>query len=118
MSAAERAKVLLELAERVESEPASMEMWFAAWLSTGRMLSLDDGPKFANLVIAGAYLDAADMLRPLDWRINWVSTATSGHVGVSLKLYGETVTAGADGPHAEARARLAANLRAVAAGGG
>ncbi len=139
MTTAERAKVLLELAERVEREEPGRELWrdafeltnpepappiidgqFTAYWTAWSGLST----RFNWLLGVGAYLDAADMLRPVDMEYQ----STCGPSGVRTvilyrrqgpgKLYTDAAEGMADGPHAEARARLAASLRAVAAGGG
>ena len=117
---------LLALAERVEREPVGIDLWYTAyqsalgkkWPEGGTPASIDR-MRFMSFCQSAAWLDAADMLRPVGWV--WLNheiqpgewsailvTDPSGNAG--LKCDGT-----ASGPHAEARARLAAALRAHAA---
>lgn len=111
-----RQSALAELAERVEREEPEYDSWV---LFGSYCVDPSWNPdmerrwnRYCDLLKAEAYRDAAAMLMPEGWRLGWLNTSTSGHVGATAKQYGETVVAGADEPHAEARARLAAALRA------
>lgn len=122
---------LAALAKRVEAEPASADLWLNCCLAVfpekrdpvthfQQPDATVDLPftRFALLHRIGAYLDAADMLRPSTHR--FVRIAHHGdHVHCLLDAEeGETIEGLAyDGEHMEARARLAAALRARDAGG-
>lgn len=114
---------LSALADRVEREEPSSKLWCDALYATmpldltEAIAKLNDGreTRFFALVKMGAYLDAAAMLMPEGWSID----ITGGSEGFEVELWkpdanGELVAAEAEGPHAEARARLAAALRAHA----
>lgn len=112
---------LLALAERVEVYEPSFDLWVKAV----DLLHRHDASRFRNLfndfMRVGAYLDAADMLRPPKHHV-WVIRLESGGCSVSIGPTPKIVDCFeghargiAFDPHAEARARLAANLRAHAA---
>ena len=110
---------LMALAERAEREPASVELWIVIYQMLRPNDESPDAGRFAMFVLAGAYLDAADMLRPNPANLTATNVAWDSFT-VRIATYGDdrrpiAVTALAHGPHAEARARLAAALRAHAA---
>lgn len=112
-----------DLAARVEAEPVSYDLWIEAAITTSRYVGKDhwtprQQDRFHDLAALGAYLDAADMLRPAATLLvvqnigrERLSACISQHVGPSKQAH---CSGEAEGPHAEARARLAAALRARA----
>lgn len=110
---------LAALAKRVEAEEPSVLLWSEA---IGAALGPPQGKedielraRYFGLTMYGAYLDAADILRPEGWTI-WIDALDSG-TSISatiIKLDGDVLKGKgiASGTHAEARARLAAALRA------
>ncbi len=122
---------LLALADQVEAEPASMDLWWSVFVDFLGIVKPPpmDGRRFSMLLDIGAYLDAADMLRPKGWLIDVSEWPAGSYDTFEARLVRESdydakhniaeteVRATVKrGPHAEARARLAAALRAVAAG--
>jgi len=109
---------LLALADRVEREPVSRELWREAFDAAGgeAYYSLYSFDKFMDV---GAHLDAADMLRPQEWFCD-VDSQGNGEIVARMWCFDSDVEhiGAASGPDAEARARFAVALRARAAAGG
>lgn len=114
---------LEELAARVEAEEPSGDLWMAAYAASipfpKRTPELRD--RFAFLIDVCAHLDAADMLRPRNWKL-LDAVGDDEFFDVTFERDEDApdgssvwVMATVTGPHAESRARLAAALRARAA---
>lgn len=112
------------LAKRAEAEeiaPAIPFLWNDAAKLAWPKYNLhgadnDKFCEFRRLYDAGAYLDAADMLRPEGWQCDVLSSIDQGVAWTRVELWRpdevEEAIGWVTGPHAEARARLAAALRA------
>jgi hypothetical protein len=129
-SAPTKAQALMALAQRLESEEPSGRLWCDALYATLPLdateaiakLNDESEMRFIALTKIGAWRDAAAMLMPEDGRteISFVMNE-AGNDEVTIVDIIQTISWGylgngrAEGPHAEARARLAAALRARAA---
>lgn len=108
---------LEKLAERVEREPVSKEFWSSIWADHFDHEEVD-GDRFYLLLCAGAWRDAAAMLMPEGWFCDLDDQGNGEVVARVWELdHGVEHIGAASGPHAEARARCAAALRARAIAG-
>lgn len=114
---------LADLATRVEAEEPNYDLWIHA----GSEISEAGRPwdRFCELCLVGAWRDAAAMLMPAGWLVDISEWPSCSYDTFECRLVREAdydaraniskteVLASAKrGPHAEARARLAAALRA------
>lgn len=115
---------LLALADRVEAEPASFALWIRAVDALHKHDISASRGRFVVLMEAGAFIDAADMLRPVGHNLEIGVNMTGGRLSAEANVFftGRPARASCwgfvEGDDAIARAYLAANLRAHAAEAG
>lgn len=105
------------LAGRVEGERPSYQLWVDAWCAVWREETASDERwrEFDRYLTSGAYRDAAAMLMPEGADIDMIlfgddCVIVTLAAGLHFVAHSEVPS----GPHAEARARCAAALRAHA----
>ena len=116
------------LAKRVEAEEPHKQLWTEALYATLPLDATDEialandmkESRFYVLLNVDAYLDAADMLRPEGWCVYRLHSMGDDAQAILVQMDtdepGEIrrdALSSVQGPHAEARARLAAALRAI-----
>lgn len=109
---------LADLAAQIEAEPPNYSLWADAWVLVQEYRYDDDRWRtFDRYLRMEAWLSAAAMLMSPPWLVFDVcQDFDDGAFDVMLYVdrTNITVSGRASGPHAEARARLAAALRAIA----